>query len=282
MREISRQQFAEAHLNKLTLEISDREKSNLLDLLLSDLLNQKGTHIQLSALDRMKLDAAIQRLNNFEPIQYITGRAHFYGYQFEVNPNVLIPRMETEELVYTSLQLIDKMPPFPRVLDVGTGSGCIAITLKKKRPNIIVDATDISTAALTVARKNAELLNTAINFSRGDFFDASTWPSTATYVLVVSNPPYISREEVSMMDKSVIQSEPALALFASNDDPLGVYKALIQLARQQLKQPGYLIAEINEFWGKEIMRWLGNNPDFQASLLEDMQGKDRLLLMRRK
>lgn len=192
-------------------------------------------------------EEAIKRLRNGEPVQYIVGNVDFYGYTFNVNKNVLIPRFETEELISYTLDMLNKTKKSLDILDIGTGSGCIAITLKKELKNANITAIDISNDALSVARENAKLNNVDINFKNSDIFQNIS----DSYDVIISNPPYI--KETEEIDPLVKNNEPSLALYAGIDG-LDIYKKILKNINKHLKKE-YLIAfEIGETQAEDIKK----------------------------
>ena len=199
-----------------------------------------GKDIILSACKQRELENIIFRLQKNEPIQYIRGYAEFGGRNFRVAPGVLIPRPETAELV----SLIVKENPDARcLLDIGTGSGCIAISLSKSLPGARVDAWDISEEALAIARKNNEELDAQVTFCRQDVFSADGMQS-GSYDIIVSNPPYVTETEKREMEANVLDWEPELALFVPDEDPLRFYRRIAELGRELLRPDGKLYFEI--------------------------------------
>jgi release factor glutamine methyltransferase len=219
------------------------------------------------------IEAEMKKLKTGTPIQYITGNAHFYGYDFKVSPAVLIPRRETEELVEKILHE-NKMKEHLNVLDIGTGSGCIAITLKKKMKNVNVFALDISRDALLVAEENAKALNAEIRFINADILE---FPSLEIPLdIIVSNPPYILESEKIQMHKNVLENEPHIALFVPENDPLLYYRSICQFAQNTLNKGGKLYFEINERMGDPIIELLSSSGFTDIKVIKDMQGKDRM------
>jgi release factor glutamine methyltransferase len=216
-----------------------------------------------------------RRLNSNEPVQYILGEASFFDRNFKVSPAVLIPRPETEELVQ---YVIDQAKQFKgplRILDIGTGSGCIPITLSLELPGSEVIATDVSKEALKVAKQNNELLQANVKFIKHNIVRESL-PVTEVDI-VVSNPPYISDEEKSGMKNNVLSYEPHLALFVEGDDPLIFYKKIARQAKKVLRKPGMLCVEINEHFGKETAAIFEQSGFSQVSIVRDLQGKERII-----
>ncbi|MGI2257673.1 peptide chain release factor N(5)-glutamine methyltransferase [Candidatus Cardinium hertigii] len=212
------------------------------------------------------------RLKKYEPIQYVIGATYFLGNLFKVTPAVLIPRPETEEWVAF---LMRHLSPPTSILDIGTGSGCIAITLKKQFPEALVDALDISKEALEVAAYNAMQLGVAVRFIEADIL-TDPLPS-CNWSLIVSNPPYVSIQEKSLMHPNVLDYEPHLALFV-HDDPLLFYRQIIQCAVRHLCRNGILCLEINETLGEKIVDLLRCANFKQIALYKDIRQKDRWIM----
>lgn len=224
------------------------------------------------------LDEQLSRALAGEPVQYITGEEVFYDRVFSVSEAVLIPRPETEELVEHVLSVLKKFPDDARVVDVGTGSGAIAITLKKEQPTLRVFASDISVEALAVAEKNAQTLAAEITFVQGDLLQPLI-DSGEKFDVVVSNPPYVAYSETDVMDVSVIEYEPHLALFAENDG-LALYQRLIQQLPSCLKKGGVAAFEIGYHQGEAIKSALAEAyPQAKIAVVKDLSGNDRVVLM---
>ncbi len=222
----------------------------------------------------------LSRLVTGEPIQYILGETLFYGLTFKVNPSVLIPRSETEELVEW---IIEKAQEFPvqSILDIGTGSGCIAIALKKNLPAAKVNALDISETSLTTAAANAVLNNVEVNFIHEDILKTPLSIPEGKYSIIVSNPPYIKMDEKPAMHQNVLANEPHHALFVSDEKPLVFYEAIADFALMNLEKDGLLFFEINEYLGMETVSLLKEKGFQQIELKKDMQGKDRMVCCRK-
>jgi release factor glutamine methyltransferase len=218
------------------------------------------------------LEKAFTRLIAGEPIQYVLGEAPFYGRFFHVAPGVLIPRNETEELVQL---IVQKHKGKVKILDLGTGSGCIAITLALECAKAEVTAIDISDDALAIAKHNAEALNAKLNFVKKDILQADL--QLGTFDLMVSNPPYVLERERSLMQKNVLEHEPQLALFVPDSDPLRFYKAIAKHARENLKSNGYLYFEINEAFGAEVVEQMKLEGFSDIQIYQDINGKDRIV-----
>ncbi len=215
------------------------------------------------------------RLLKNEPVQYILGQADFYGLKLKVSPAVLIPRPETEELVYWILE--NKGIENPTILDIGTGSGCIPITLKKKMPQAKISAIDVSPTALDIARTNAALNKTKVSFILTDILEERLWSMLASFDIIVSNPPYIPQDERKLMPKQVLNYEPDLALFVENEQPLIFYIKIGQFALQHLNKGGQLYYECNEFNAKEVVELLEKMGFSKVELEKDLEGKERMI-----
>jgi len=229
------------------------------------------------------LKIILERLQKEEPIQYILGKTEFYGLPFLVDKNTLIPRPETEELVEWILSEIQKIQGGNQktplaILDIGTGTGCIPITLAKNTVNTVITAIDISAAALRVAKKNAVLNSVPVNFIMQDILKTTQLPQK--YNLIVSNPPYVRELEKVEISANVLENEPHLALFVANKNPLVFYDKIADLAKQQLNENGMLFFEINQYLGKETVKMLEEKGFQNIQLKKDLSGNDRMLLCR--
>lgn len=227
----------------------------------------------IEASDLHKYLDVLEKLKVGQPIQYVFEETWFYGFPFKVNSAVLIPRPETEELVYWIIEEL-KYRNGGSLLDIGTGSGCIAIALKKSLDNFNVSALDVSADALEVAQYNASINKVVVNFIEADILEYS---GTERFDLIVSNPPYIKEDEKPEMHKNVLAYEPHRALFVSNENPLIFYKAIADFALVHLIPQGLLFFEINEYLGKETVDMLVLKGFKQIILKKDMQGKDRMV-----
>ncbi len=215
----------------------------------------------------------ILQLKKYEPIQYILGKAFFYENVFEVNESTLIPRPETEELVRLVLNFMDTNK-IEAVLDVGTGSGCIAISVALNQPVAVVEGIDISTLALRVAERNAKNLEANLTFSHADIF---TLRANKKYDLIVSNPPYVRESEKSQMNINVIDHEPEKALFVSDNDPLIFYKCITEYCIEGLRKGGGLFYEVNESFANDVAELLAKNNFKQIEVVKDINNKDRFV-----
>ncbi len=211
------------------------------------------------------------------PVQYLLGKTSFYGLDFEVNENVLIPRPETEELVEWIIEShkLDVGGKKLKILDIGTGSGCIAISLAKNLPNAAVFAIDVSEKALATAQKNAERNKVNINFVHQNILE--TLNLGQEFDIIVSNPPYVRNLEKKEIKKNVLANEPHLALFVEDDNALVFYRKIAGLARQHLSLNGQLYFEINQYLGKEMIELLRNMDFKDIELRKDIYGNDRMI-----
>ncbi len=225
------------------------------------------------------IENIILRLQKHEPIQYILGEAHFFGLKFKVNQHVLIPRQETEELVQLILNstLIKNRRGVVQILDMGTGSACIPIALKKNVPQSTVFALDVSKKALDVAAQNAKLNKTEIKFIEADILNENDWNLLPEVDVIVSNPPYIPEKEKNEMDKNVVDFEPHLALFIPNENPLLFYESIAKLARLKLLVGGELYFEVHENYAQDVVKLLNKNLFENIKVIKDINGKDRII-----
>lgn len=233
-----------------------------------------GKDREFSEKEHAELEDILSRLKRFEPFQYITGETSFLGMPFYVDRNVLVPRPETAELVewivsdYASL-------PGKRVLDIGTGSGCIAVSLARLLPRSRVKAWDISDAALSVARRNAERNGVEVECSRVDVLSqVGAMPDADIFV---SNPPYIREREKADMERNVLDWEPAQALFVPDEDPLLFYRRIAELGAGHLAPGGVLYYEINQAYGRETVELLRSMGYRDVVLRKDLSGNDRMV-----
>lgn len=220
----------------------------------------------------------LHRLKNSEPIQYILGETEFFGLKFKVNSNVLIPRPETEELVEwvsNDLKLAGKELSKVRILDIGTGSGCIPIALKSKHSNSKVTAMDVSEKALEVARDNAKINAVEIEFTHEDILNPSQ--NDRKWDVIISNPPYIPQEEIAGIEKNVKDFEPHIALFVPNDEPLLFYKKIASYAHHHLAPEGKLYFETHKDLANEVASLLINAGFQNIEIRKDMSGNERMV-----
>lgn len=230
---------------------------------------------QLSGAEKKRIREVVQRLEQSEPLQYITGEVSFGGLLFEVNPPVLIPRPETEEWVEHLLRT--ETAPGLRVLDIGTGSGCVAVTLAKRLTGAEVTAIDISAEALATAKRNARRNRVSVSFRRADIL-AEPAPDFPAFDLIVSNPPYVKDSEKAAMARNVLDYEPHEALFVPDGDPLLFHRRIAALAREKLTENGTLYVEINAACGELATGMLREKGFYPVELMQDLSGKDRFVI----
>ncbi|MFQ3297062.1 MAG: release factor glutamine methyltransferase [Polaribacter sp.] len=222
----------------------------------------------------------LKRLEREEPIQYILGNTEFYGLPFFVNKNTLIPRSETEELVawvQTEIAALrtKNQNKFLSILDIGTGTGCIPVSLAKNVDSVKISAIDISSEALLIAKENALLNKVAINFIELDILNAEKLPQK--YDIIVSNPPYVRELEKVEIKNNVLENEPHLALFVADDNPLIFYSKIADLAKKQLLKNGLLFFEVNQYLGKETLQMLQEKGFKNSELKKDLFGNYRMI-----
>lgn len=270
--------------HRLAVVYSDGEAKAQARMLLEDKFGLSLADIlcggvdQLSADDTMWLERAVARIEQMEPIQYVLGEAWFCGRSFIVDESVLIPRPETEWLVERAGEVVSAMDvSSPRILDIGTGSGCIAVSLKKALPDAYVEAWDISEAALAIAKKNAKTLGADVAFRLRDALAAKDIddPIQCKWDIIVSNPPYICDSERKDMEANVLEHEPATALFVPDADPLLFYKAIADYGKETLSQNGHLLFECNTRYAQataEMMQEVGYE---ETEVADDCFGKPR-------
>ena len=268
-----------SHIRRALQEsYSVQEAANLSRIVCCEMLGQTtidyylGKDIILSSKEMQKLNGILARLLNFEPIQYIQGTARFLERSYHVAPGVLIPRPETEELVEVMLRA--------RILDIGTGSGCIAISLSKAFPNAKVTAWDVSEDALCIARRNNDDLQASVCFVKQDVL-AWRGDGGQCYDVIVSNPPYITESEKQEMERNVLDWEPFSALFVPNNDPLLFYRRIGELGRMMLVDGGRLYFEINRAYGEATAMMLCGQGYTGIRILKDISGNDRFVIAER-
>jgi release factor glutamine methyltransferase len=245
-----------------------------LNLNKSDILLAKD--VRLSESDLLHYRSIAHRLLENEPFQYIMGETLFYDLNIQVNENVLIPRPETEELVHEVLTFFGPKSP-EHILDICTGSGCIALALKKNYPKAHVSATDISEKAIDLAKVNATRLDLDIHFFVNDILHENLPIEESTFDLIVSNPPYITIAEKQQMEANVLDFEPHIALFVPNDDALLFYRLIAEKAMKNLKKGGLLAFELNEHFAIETKSLLEEMGYEHVVIKKDLQGKNRML-----
>lgn len=275
-----KKQFQESLSEKYPLE----EIQSFFNILSDNYLNLSRIQIAanpekvVSKNDLEKFQNALLRLKSYEPIQYIIGETEFYGLPFKVNNHTLIPRPETEELVAWILDEVSSSSDTAKnktVLDIGTGSGCIAVSLAKHLKNAAVSAVDISEEALKIARHNAEINNVNVTFLQTDVLKVNSLEQD--YDIIVSNPPYVREMEKEQMQENVLKFEPDTALYVKNEDPLLFYRVISSLAKNHLKPGGKLFFEINEYLSEELTALLANKNLKDIEVKQDIFGKDRMI-----
>lgn len=266
---------------QLTALYDPAEAGNIADWVVEALtgyrLSERVRHAGqlLSEAQAAQLATYTAQLLQHRPVQYVLGESYFYGLKLWVDESVLIPRPETEELVDWALKGIGQQPG-TAVLDIGTGSGCIPLAIKKNRPGAVVHALDISDQALAVARRNARDLELEVGFRKCDVLDPAQWEDLPRFDVIVSNPPYITLPEKDSMMAHVLDYEPHLALFVSNNDPQQFYKAIELLARKKLAPGGQLFLELHRDFAAETTRYY-QDKGWHTVLRKDMQDNDRML-----
>lgn len=269
-------------LNRIATELStvyDREESMAIARYVSDYMAESkmlNPDAEVEQTEETWLEEVLSRLKKSEPVQYVLGFAYFMGNRYVVNKDVLIPRPETEEL----LELVYKKSERGSftAIDIGTGSGCIAVELSKKYPKARVYAVDVSERALAVASENSKNQNVQINFVSDDILHPAM-EKYPTFDLIVSNPPYIASEEKEFMHANVLNFEPHLALFASN--PLEFYEAIVRFAEKKLKSDGKIFLEINPVYAESTLEIYQRTGFSDIELVKDITGKQRFLFCRK-
>lgn len=266
--------------NELRNVCSPEETEGIVRLIFKHLKNYSLTDLvlkqdeNLSSQEKESVAEITRRLKNSEPIQYILGETEFFGLNYKVNPNVLIPRPETEELIHW---ILESGQNFHHILDMGTGSGCIAISLKNRLLDSIVYACDISPEALNTARENARINNLHIEFFNADILKYNEIEIPVKPDLIVSNPPYVRNSERKLMEDNVTRFEPGLALYVDDDQPLVFYESIADFAKSSGSRGGWLYFEINESFGTEMAKLLSSKGFGHVEIRKDMQGKDRMI-----
>ncbi len=269
----------------------NREASNIADLIMEDITGwdrskrviHHDTELDEAQLQRYLLSK--EELLHGRPTQYVLGHTWFCDMRFQVDEHVLIPRPETEELVMEVKRIYADMPPEEqcriKLIDIGTGSGCIAISLKKYFPEWEVWGVDQSSGALDIARRNALLLDTEINFAQTDILTEVKSDHLPAFDIIISNPPYIPIEDKMDMADHVLGHEPHMALFVTNDDPLQFYKAIIAFSDHHLLRGGMVFFETHELYAQGVVDLLEENGFENILIKKDFQGKDRIVYGRR-
>lgn len=269
-------------LNKLRGIYAEGEASQITDWVMEHLTGSKKAermtykHSAITAQEETQLEQLAARLLQHEPVQYVLNESWFCGFRFYVDKNVLIPRPETEELV----EWVIANCRFPvdelNILDIGTGSGCIAVSLKRRLRKANVWACDVSNGVLEVATRNAATMGTPVSFLQLDFLDKSSWELLPQFDIIISNPPYVPEKDKAGMDPNVLNFEPATALFVPDNNALIFYKAIAEFSQAHLVKGGSIYTEIHESLG-EASTTVFREAGYETELRKDMQGKERML-----
>ncbi len=262
-------------------QYTEREANQLMLMLCEYLLSESRTHIlaypdtEVSASDYKKIMDYVTELQNNKPIQYILGETEFFGLTFKVSEDVLIPRPETEELVDLILKTNKQLSP--NIIDLGTGSGCIAIALSKNLPHAKVLGCDVSEKAICKATENNNMNSTNVEFLQFDILHDDVKKLPKPIDILVSNPPYVTNKQKQEMNANVLDYEPHNALFISDDNPLLFYKKIADIGNSILSENGLLFFEINELFGKETANMLSDKGYKNIAICKDIFGKDRIV-----
>ena len=270
--------------NKLTTIYDNREAENISDWVFENVTGLKkwerreNQNNQLAETDSEKIKTHLQELLKHKPVQYVLHEAWFYRRKFYVNENVLIPRPETEELVEWIISDFKKEKHSKRIniIDIGTGSGCIPVSLKKGLPETSITAIDVSDKALSVSKKNAKELDATIDFLEADFLNENEWKMLSQYNIIVSNPPYIPLNEKQVLAKNVTDFEPGIALFVENNDPFIFYKKIADFSKAHLKPKGKIYVEVHEAYANEV-RSIFENSGYKSEIKKDIYGRERMV-----
>ncbi len=270
------------HLNQLRTIYADSEASQITDWVMEKITGSMKTERMLykneplSDKEETLIKEYTERLLQHEPVQYVLNESWFCGIKFYVDKNVLIPRPETEELVGWIVNEYKVRDKELKIIDIGTGSGCIPISLKRKLTAAEVWSCDISTGAIEVAKKNAASANTTVNFMELDFLNKAERDKLPAFDIIVSNPPYIPEKDKAQMNPNVLNYEPGTALFVPDNDALIFYAAIADFGKLHLKENGNIFFEIHEDLGKAVVELL-QSKGYTAELKKDMQQKDRMV-----
>jgi release factor glutamine methyltransferase len=278
--------------NRLKSIYDDREAANISNWVFENVTGLKqwerrlNQNTELTQSQSNQIEKYLLELMHHAPVQYVLNEAWFYKMKFYVNENVLIPRPETEELVEwiindiqdrnTSNLLTDRSYLMPKFIDIGTGSGCIAVSLKKQITNADITAIDVSEKALSVAKRNAEMLDATIDFLQIDFLREDTWDSLADFDIIVSNPPYIPIREKEILAKNVRDFEPGIALFVEDNNPYIFYEKIAKFAQTHLKENGRIFVEVHEEYANNV-KAIFENAGFISRIKKDIYGKERII-----
>lgn len=274
--------------NKLQTIYSEREADNISDWVFENVTGLKkwerraNANNELTEINSNQLEKYLHELLQHKPVQYVLNEAWFYKMKFFVNENVLIPRPETEELVkWIVMDLRSAM--FDRhgknnihIIDIGTGSGCIPVSLKKELPEANITAIDVSEKALSVAKINADELNAEVHFLQMDFLNESEWESLPQYDIIVSNPPYIPVKEKEILAKNVTDFEPGIALFVADNNPFIFYEKIAAFSKTHLKENGRIYVEVHEEYAENV-KSIFENDGFISKIKKDIYGRNRMV-----
>ncbi|MEO6290900.1 MAG: peptide chain release factor N(5)-glutamine methyltransferase [Ginsengibacter sp.] len=280
------EQFYNHFLNELKTIYEEREAINISDWVFEEVTHfkkweRRRSLIEINQAHVSQLELYLDEFIQHKPVQYVLGHTWFYKRKFLVDENVLIPRPGTEELVRYIVDDVKKLHPSelqktPGILDIGSGSGCIAISIKKELQKFDVTATDVSERALFVAKKNGEELKADIQYLHADFLDETKWNLFGTYDILVSNPPYIPQKEKAILSKNVTDFEPGIALFVPDIDPFIFYKKIAKFASLHLKPSGKIYVEIHENFANEVVQ-IFTTFNFDSEVKKDIYGKERMI-----
>lgn len=275
-------QTAGEHFNYLNTTLKElyppREANTIATYIFEDLfqpIDGPAAQRYWTEEEQTVFERVIRELREFRPWQYVVGSTQFYGLPFYVDEQVLIPRPETEELVHFIIKRHEDQPV--DILDVGTGSGCIGVTLKKNLPAAIVTLLDVSKGAVEIAKKNAAANAVEVLGLQLDILNPKHTAVLPKYDIIVSNPPYIPPSDKPQMRENVLQHEPHLALFVTNGDPLQFYKVLASLGKEKLYENGWLYVEIHEKFGPEVVSCFQQEGYKNCQIFQDMYGKNRIV-----
>ncbi|MBK7341211.1 MAG: peptide chain release factor N(5)-glutamine methyltransferase [Saprospiraceae bacterium] len=279
---MNKQELCQLCLNELSYIEDEREKLSVANIICDYLEKQNigdRSKVDFQAINET-LNHIVDQIKQDVPIQYILGEAPFMQWMFYVNKNVLIPRPETEELFNYAIRSLSSTIESLKVLDIGTGSGCLAVSWKKSRMKDIVTGMDISSEALQVAAQNSRTLNVEVEWVQADFLQETN--GLGGYDVWISNPPYIGVHEFEKMGTNVLQHEPTLALFSPiPEDAISFYRTIAEKASLFLPEGAQLFLELNEFFASEIQSLFDRRVYNSGSIIKDLQGKDRILHLRK-
>jgi len=261
----------------------EREIKSMFSVLAGEYLGLSSVELTIHAGELVskkeidQFDAALLNMKDHVPVQYILGQAEFMDFNLQVGPGVLIPRPETEELIQMLIDNVQVPSDRIRILDIGTGTGCIPIALSKHIKNAELIAVEQSEIALKYARNNIKINHARVDLHQMDFLDESSWNKLGKFDIIISNPPYVTNADTSMMRKNVLDHEPHDALFVDDQLPLFFYQQIIRFSKDYLSDDGWIYLEINEKYGKELLDLFNGNAFRNVSLYQDLSGKDRFV-----